>query len=450
MRDVKTLVLNEGQTLASEGFFEFLLGTEKELNISGPGGVGKTFTMGYMIDEILPKYFETCKMMGVQPEYHSVHMTATTNKAAEVLGQQTGRPASTVHSFFGLKVFDDYSTGESKVTKSNNWTVHSGIILFVDEASMIDRQLYEFMQEGTIKSKIVYVGDKNQLAPVKETLSPVYRKAGIRMFELHEPMRTSIPELQALNKQCRDTVEELERREGMFKPLTEELESAFKPIKEVPGIIDFIDEDQFLAEIDANFLDPEHKNVILAYTNKRVVEYNSYIRELRGLPEEFCTGDVLISNSAIRLGKFQISVEDELHVDWTSPDTDKVEVAPGVPMEVRRARLVTSFGDEIYANLPVDRNHYNELVTYYRKLKAWTTYYHLKNNYPDLRARDARTVYKIQGSSVDTVYIDATNLSTCHNPAQAARLIYVAVSRARHRVVIYGELASKYGGLVPA
>ncbi|WP_285165813.1 AAA family ATPase, partial [Mycobacterium tuberculosis] len=86
-----------------------------------------------------------------------------------------------------------------KVTKSNNWTVYEGIILFIDEASMIDRQLDAFIQEGTIKSKIVYVGDKNQLAPVKETLSPVYAKPNIPMYELLEPMRTSIPALQALN-----------------------------------------------------------------------------------------------------------------------------------------------------------------------------------------------------------------------------------------------------------
>lgn len=431
MQNVRTLTLNEGQTLASEGFFEFLLGPEKELNISGPGGVGKTFTMGYMIDEILPRYFDTCKLMDLAPEYTSVHMTATTNKAAEVLGIQTGRPASTVHSFFGLKVFDDYATGESKVTKSNNWTVHQGIILFIDEASMIDSQLYAFIQEGTIKSKIVYVGDKNQLAPVKETLSPVYVRPNIPMFELLEPMRTTIPELQALNAQCRNTVETGE----------------FLPIREVPGIIDFVDDIQFQLEIDQNFMDPHHKNVILAYTNKRVIEYNSYIRDLRGLPEEFVTGDEVISNSAIRVGKFQISVEDELHVTWVSDGTEWEELAPGAQLEVRQANLQNSFGDNIKVRMPVNREHFNQLVAYYRKAKNWTVYYKLKNNYPDLRQRDARTVYKIQGSSVDTVYIDATNLSTCHNPAQAARLIYVAASRARYRVVFYGDLHLKYGGL---
>lgn len=438
MQDVKTLKLNEGQSLASDGFFEFLLGPEKELNISGPGGVGKTFLMGNLIDEILPKYFDTCKMMGIEAEYTSVHMTATTNKAAEVLGLETGRPASTVHSFFGLKVVDDYKTGKSTISKSNTWTVYNGIILFIDESSMIDRQLHEYILEGTCKSKVIYVGDKNQMAPVGEQLSPVYRKVGIPMFQLLEPMRTSIPELQALNSQCRSIVES-----GELSGIIE-----FEPLKIVPGLIDHVDEEQFLAEIAANFTDPDHKNVILTYTNQRAVEYNQYIRELRGLPETFTVGEKLISNTACRFGKYSLSVEEEVEIVQLDEITVMDEIGIGAQLEVRWATLENRFLDQFRVPLQVDNAHYTELVKYYRRTKQWHAYYRLRNNYPDLRQRDARTVYKIQGSSVDTSYIDATNLSTCHNPAQAARLIYVAVSRARKRVVWYGKLADKYGGLI--
>lgn len=438
LQDVKKLPLNEGQTLASEGFFQFLMGPEKEINISGPGGVGKTFLMGHLIDEIMPMYYDTCKMMGIQPEYHSVHMTATTNKAAEVLGIQTGRPTTTVHAFFGLKVQDNYSTGESKVTKSNSWTVHTGIILFIDEASMIDKQLYEFIQEGTCKCKIVYVGDANQLAPVKETLSPVYRRQGINMFELLEPMRTSIPELQALNEQCRNTVQS-----GKDTDVYD-----FKPIKVVSGIIDWISGEEFEQEIAYNFHEQTSDSVILAFTNQRVIDYNTHIRELRGLPEEFSPGEILISNSAVRLGKYQIRVEDEITVVSTDDETEMEFISPDAQMEVRWAVLENSFGEQFRARLPVNRKHYDDLIRYFKSIKNWHCYYSLRNNFPDLRQRDARTVYKIQGSSVDTVYIDATDLSSCRNPAQAARLIYVAVSRARKRVVFYGQLAEKYGGLI--
>lgn len=442
---VPKLALNQDQTKAAEGFFQFLLGPDKELRISGPGGVGKTFLMGHLIDNIMPMYEETCRMMGLPVEYHSVQMTATTNKAAEVLGIQTGRPTSTVHSFFGLKVVDDFSTGDSRVEKSSAWTVHSNTILFIDEASMIDAQLYALIQEGTHKCKIVYVGDKDQLAPVKETLSPVYRRQ-MPMFELLEPMRTSIPELQALNQQMRDVVQS--GRLVKNNKNEEVMAFDFTPIKIIPGLIDWISGPDFEQEIAQNFAQQTDSHVILAYSNPRVIEYNTHIRGVRGLPMEFTAGEELISNTAVRFGKHALRVEDEITIKEVSPATAMHSLEEDVELEVRYAIITTAFGEEISVALPVDRNHFNALVKYYKKVKNWRLFYQLKNNYPDLRQRDARTVYKIQGSSVDTAYIDVGNISTCHNPSQVARMLYVAVSRARKRVVFYGDLAEKYGGLI--
>lgn len=445
LQDVKTLPLNEGQSLASDGFFEFLMGPEKELRISGPGGVGKTFLMGHLIDEVLPMYFDACQLVGIEPLYHDVQMTATTNKAAEVLGKQTGRPASTVHSFFGLKVFDDYATGESKVTKSNSWMVHSGLILFIDEASMIDTPLYDLIQEGTIKCKIVYVGDKDQLAPVKEQLSPVYKRE-MPMFELLEPMRTSIPELQALNQQMRNVVQSGRIEKDAFGKDVWVYD--FTAIQIVPGIIDWLEPEDYEREIINSFSGQTSDDVILAYTNKRVVEYNAYIRDLRGLPYEFQPGETLASNNAARFGKYAMSIEDEITILSVEDQTDTVDFPQGATLEVRQALIEDAYDQQYRIPLPVDREHYAELVKYFKRVKNWQAYFKLKQQFPDLRQRDARTVYKAQGSSHPVSFIDAENLSTCHNPSQVARQLYVAVSRARNRVVFYGDLASKYGGLV--
>lgn len=445
LQDVKTLPLNEGQSLASTGFFEFLMGPEKELRISGPGGVGKTFLMGHLIDEIMPMYYQTCDLMGIKPEYYGVQMTATTNKAAEVLSKQTGRPAETVHSFFGLKVFDDYATGESKVTKSNSWCVHTGLILFIDEASMIDSQLYDLIQEGTIKCKIIYVGDKDQLAPVKEQLSPVYKRQ-MGMFELLEPMRTSIPELQALNQQMRDVVQSGRIEKDDFGKDVWVYD--FTPIQVVPGIIDWLEPDAYEQEVINSFSGQTSEDVILAYTNTRVVEYNSYIRDLRGLPYEFQPNETLVANNAPRFGKYSMSVEDEITILSVSVETDLVEFPAGALLEVRQAVVENSFGEQYTVPIPVDRDHYANLIKYFKNVKNWQAYFRLKQQFPDLRQRDARTVYKAQGSSHPVVFIDAENLSTCRNPSQAARQLYVAVSRARQRVIFYGDLAKKYGGLV--
>lgn len=425
------LSLNEGQQAAADGFFQFLFDKGNELIISGPGGVGKTFLMGFLIDEIMPRYQQTCRMMGIASEYNDVIMTATTNKAADVLAQATGRPAQTIHSFLNLKVTDDYATGKSKLTKTRNWKIHNNMIIFVDEASMIDYPLLEMIREGTHKCKIVFVGDHCQLAPVMETISPIYR-SNLPFYELTQPMRNSDqPALMEICQQLRNTVET----------------GKFHPIMIRPGVIDHLNSDQMEQEVFDHFAEPSNSR-ILAYTNQQVVAYNNHIREIRQLVSSYTLGEQLINNNAIQFKSDMLSVEEEVQIVRLSDFTEMVEIGVGVDLEVRRADLRNKFGS-VYTDVPLpeDKNHFNALIKFYQKDKNWNRYFHLKNTYPDLRPRDAATVHKAQGSTYDTVFVDLSNLSTCHNPVMVARLLYVAFTRARTRVVLYGELAAKYGGL---
>lgn len=425
------LSLNEGQQAAADGFFQFLFDKGNELIISGPGGVGKTFLMGFLIDEIMPRYQQTCRMMGIPSEYNDVIMTATTNKAADVLAQATGRPAQTIHSFLNLKVTDDYATGKSKLTKTRNWKIHNNMIIFVDEASMIDYPLLEMIREGTHKCKIVFVGDHCQLAPVMEPISPIYR-SNLPFYELTQPMRNSDqPALMEICQQLRNTVET----------------GKFNPIMIRPGVIDHLNSDQMEQEVFNYFAEPTNSR-ILAYTNQQVVAYNNHIREIRQLVSSYTLGERLINNNAIQFKADMMSVEEEVQIVRLSDVTEMVEISPDVDLEVRRADLRNKFGS-VYTDVPLpeDKNHFNALIKFYQKDKNWNRYFHLKNTYPDLRPRDAATVHKAQGSTYDTVFVDLSNLSTCHNPVVVARLLYVAFTRARTRVVLYGELAAKYGGL---
>lgn len=423
--------MNQGQQDAAEAFFQFLFSEDKEMGISGPGGVGKTFLMGEMIDTILPRYYDTCKMMGIEPEFDFVDMTATTNKAAEALSLATGRPTSTIHSYLNLKVQDDYTNGTSKLMKTGSWRVHERTILFLDECSMIDSPLDTCIHEGMHKSKIVYVGDHCQLAPVKEKLSPIYKR-GIPFYNLTEPMRTKVPELQALNQQLRETVET----------------GVFKPIQIIPGIIDWLDDEGMQRELQNTFAAQTHESRVLAFTNQRVVQFNDYIRQLRNLPPEWTNGEMLVNNSAIRFKNRMFSVEEEFTIISQASVTEDIDL-DGAIFKVRRTTLESRLGERFNdVPLPVDRPHFEALIRYFKKEKNWTKYYHLKNTYPELRQRDAATVHKAQGSTYDTVFIDVGNISTCNIADQVARMLYVAASRARTRVFFFGELHQKYGGLV--
>lgn len=428
-----TFTLNQGQQQAADGFFQFLFDKSSELIISGPGGVGKTFLMGYLIDEIMPRYHKTCELMGIKAEYQEVVMTATTNKAAEVLGTNTRRPAETIQSFLNLRVVDDYSTGSSELKKNRNWTIHRNKIIFVDEASMIDNHLLTHIREGTFNCKIIFVGDHCQLAPVKEPISPIYRQE-LPFFELLEPMRNSEqPALMNLCTQLRSSVEE----------------GKFWPIVAHPGVIDHFSAEQMESYLQNTFKNQDTNARILSYTNQRVTQYNDYIREVRQHTATYIVGETLINNSAIQLPSGMLSVEEEIEILELDVRTRFIEIEHGTSLEVIDARLSTSHNEEYKdVPLPVDKDHFTALVKYYQKAKNWNRYFYLKNTFPDLRPRDASTVHKSQGSTYDTVVIDLTNLSTCHNPNLAARLLYVAVSRAKSRIILFGELAEKYGGVI--
>lgn len=427
-----TLPLNQGQQLAADGFFKFLMGKDKELIVSGPAGVGKTFLMGHLIDKVLPMYENTCSMMNIPCEYDEVMMTATTNKAADVLSSATGKPTQTIHSFMNLKVVDDYSTGKSSISKTKDWRVHDKKIIFVDEGFTVDTPLRNFIMEGTIHSKIIYVGDHCQLPPVMEAVSPI-TKINAPFFELTEPMRNAgQPALMALCMQLRNTVET----------------GIFGGIKIVPGVIDHYDDTQMEYALQHEFPNLQNSR-ILAYTNNRVTQYNDYLRQVRQLPPAYTLGERLINNSAIQLGKRMLTVEEEIVIVDMGAKTRMVPLAPGIDMEVFDVTIqdkYNAYHDNI--KIPVDRDHYLNLIKYFAKQKNWDRYFHLKNQYPDLRPVDSSTIHKSQGSTYDTVFIDLGNLSTCRNPALAARLLYVAASRAKTRVVFYGDLAEIYGRII--
>lgn len=425
--------LNAGQQAAADGFFSFLFSEEKELIISGAGGVGKTFLMGYLIDEIIPRYHSTCSLMGIPPQYHDVTMTATTNKAAEVLGEATNRPTTTIHSFLGLRVKENYFSGKTELQKTGKWRVHQQEIIFIDECSMIDSALRKCILEGTHKCKIVYVGDHSQLPPVFEPLSPIYRD-NITCYELTQPMRNAAqPHLTKLCDQIRETV-----RTGVFNP-----------IQAIPGVIDWLHEDELLNEINKHFVTNQTESRILAYANATVNSLNSYLRNSKGLPEQYTVGEHLISNSALQIQGGQISVEEPVEILAIDGEEEFIELAKDVGFHVRRMDVRTKIGGTFHkVAVPTDRAHFEQLVKYFAKIKDWVTYFNLKNGYPDLRPRDASTVHKSQGSTYDTIFIDLDSLSTCHQPDIAARLLYVAMTRPSNRVIMYGKLAAKYGGVV--
>lgn len=417
--------LTDDQKAAHAAFTAFMTSDAKEMVISGPAGTGKSTLLRYLMQD--QDHIKIQKLLGETPLTNWL-LTATTNKAAEVLQGSTGEEASTVHSALKIQVTPDYKTGNVTLRRKNNADVLTDTLLVIDECSMIDAKLDKLIDESTYRCKILYVGDHCQMAPVGEALSPVFqRNTPVVLKQIVRSQHT--PAITHLCNQLRETVET-----GVFKPIIAE-----------PGTIDYLDPDQAQQELRAQFIDGAHGERtarILAYRNEQVIGFNNWIRSEKGLPLNLTEGEWVISNAATCLqdGPQRLRIEQELYLHEVG-GVERLNIDKDASIQVRR--VVTSSGTVLLAE---DPNHVSALLKHYAKAANWPTYFKLKETIADLRPRDAATAYKSQGSTYHTSFVDLRDIGRCTNPNQAARMLYVVCSRATHRIQFIGDLPGRFKG----
>jgi exodeoxyribonuclease-5 len=422
--------LNDGQREGAEDFLQFLLSKGKEYALSGPGGTGKTYLLNKMLSSVMDQYEKATALLGRNTTYYTVALTATTNKATEVIRRATHQDAKTIHSFLGLKIRTDYHSGGKYLVKTDNWKVHSNLLLIIDEASMIDFKLKKLINEATDSScKIVYIGDPCQLPPVKEILSEVYMEEKPYTY-LTEPMRNSgSDDLINLCDLVRNVVETLDF-------------SSIETIHTVPGVIDHLDDIEANHFIETYFLNEDVDARILAFSNARVNEYNAYLRTLRGYPDKFTVGERLVAASAMVISnKVSMQVEEEFHVvEDLGPSVFVVDSSDANAVIHTQKLNIKSSRFSAVVHVPTDPDRALALKKHYFKHKYWAKAYSIEENIADLRPTTSCTVHKSQGSTYDCVFIDLNNIGKCTHNNELARMLYVAVTRAQSRIVFHGSL----------
>jgi len=440
---VKQLTIDQEKVV--DAFFTFLLTEEKIFVLSGGAGVGKTFVMKHVSTSLISTYKAACQLMNLDQKYKKSIFTATTNKAASVLEDVIQEPVQTIHSFLKLKVHEDRKTGKTQLTKTKNWRKREGLIVFIDESSMIDSELYQIIKETLSDCKIVFVGDHAQMAPINEEVSPIYKDVAPKNFIfLDKPIRNAeSPALINLCNQLRNTVET----------------GKFMPIHEVPGIIEYLTDPQMQNKIKEYFLKPTTSARILCYTNSRVQTYNAHIRELRNLPKEFVPGEKIIFARNFKVTTLDIgpNVSDPMHRPTVAGEiikTDRQGIITAVgPLSAddyhcsyHTYTIQTGLSGSVTVRVATDPDWLNRTMKHLYKTKNWAAYFHLRDSYADIRIEDACTVYKSQGATFETIFLDLGNIGTSFNAKQIARMLFVGASRASTRIYLYGKLPGRYTG----
>jgi len=108
-----------------------------------------------------------------------VVVSAPTHKAKKVVMNTTGEEGQTLHALLGLRPdvsLDEFNPNDPKFNPIALAKINDYNFVIIDEASMINKELFELIQEKTKKSrtKILYMGDPAQIPPVGEKASVVF------------------------------------------------------------------------------------------------------------------------------------------------------------------------------------------------------------------------------------------------------------------------------------
>ena len=90
--------------------------------------------------------------------------------------------------------------------------------------------------------------------------------------------------------------------------------------------------------------------------------------------------------------------------------------------------------------LPDKVSNIKKLIKQYTSMGEYTKANAIKNTWVDLRPNFALTIHKSQGSTYDEVFIDLDDMKSIKDLRELAKLLYVAMSRAKYRVILTGDI----------
>ena len=444
--------------------------------LKGYAGTGKT--------SIVPE------ILRIAADY-DVKLMAPTGRAAKVLSEKTHVQATTLHRGIYRLSSIVVKTDEAQPSKSDTISTAKlkfyfpldltlgmkSRLIIVDESSMVpsctmrdevfafgsgsllrDLELYRAITPG---SKIIFIGDPAQLPPVGDSKSPALDILSFPAGDAEEFVLTDVVRQDAGSAIL---LESMKIREL----LSSKLRCDFK-FDERPGELETVAPDEALKQFVSGYSAGESV-VFIAYSNKKVTEYNVCARKLLygSDSSEVVNGERLMviqnnySHVGVELmnGDFAI-VEEVISPCESRQITLREKGASGVKeykIELRfyRVKLLLDSGKELetmmfaslltddYVMMPslVNRALYVDFVIRHNKLEPGTDVFNEElvhdEYYTAVKVKYgyAVTGHKSQGGEWDTVYVDFNGRDRLDT--STLRWNYTVLTRARKRIYMIG------------
>ena len=477
--------MNEDQERAKAGIKSLIINRQEmcddELAVIGKPGVGKTTLIVNVVtelkksrnliteDEAKEGFVEsftkedeallkldyiiaapTHKALSVlRTEVNKAYLKYIKDKYDEVADGFSGADFTTIHSL--LKLYPRRDGGEEVFARdedSYHYTDRSNQILMLDEASMVNSELLEYIRDENFGA-VIFFGDASQLPPIGEKESPALCIDNV--FELTIQHRCRVPDISSLLESIRLAISP----EGSVSSISIPDESESVIVCNISNVKSMIKKAN-------NLYGGSVENAMaIAYTNKKVGFYNRMIRRINhyGIDmEEYIAGENAICMSHITEPVHDDNGE-KLYDKTLFHTQDQVVIKSVIPSSDGNLEyydiVITDQNNDVEASISVvksdyvdyfkrklnnvaeDAKYYKEEGDYDKSKRYWKVYWNLKDKFKQITPTYSLTSHKSQGSSYDTVYVDVADIvNTCREVDTMLRALYVACSRAREKIVL--------------
>jgi len=425
--------LSETQEDIKNAMLEFIANDTAQVMVySGIAGCGKSTILVQLLKDHL-EIDRTSSKLSQFSVSQTLSLTATTNVASEHLMSQ-GASCQTIYKELGLRVVQDYKNKTSTLAGAGTRVnFHANTVIVIDEYSFINEQLKKYLDLFLMKSsnKLILVGDSEQFLNIDSKTDLTVQFNHPRLIESEETFRFKEPVFADYIRQLKQDVKD-------------------RVINRIPdrvgNTLRVCSDDVFVSNLRHSFREGKNCTVI-AFTNNAVAKYNRNIRNVLGLSNDPSTITHLqLKNPVIRYaGCIKVGGKNLTPVESTTLNSTIGRLLHD--SNIQHSTFITKKGALLY--VVEDMAPVKRLISKSRKASRWSDVKKLTERVTLLNYGYASTAHSSQGLSVDEVFLDLTDLSKLGHVLDRntiARLIYVAISRARIKIYIRGQVPYELTG----
>jgi hypothetical protein len=455
----KVITFNDEQYEGINKIRSWLKNGQAFFTLAGYAGTGKSTCIKKILDEY----------------QHHVVVSAPTHKAKKVLMNTTGMNAQTLHSLLGLRPdvdLDNFNPNDPEFGPIAEPKISDYDFVVIDEASMINQELYNMIVEKTkdTKTKVLFMGDPAQIPPVGEKESVVFNQKTNEFHQLTKIERQNDTNpIFSVSDVLRNN---LNRTDGGFKRKS-------KVNKQGEGIIFTNSKEEFRKAILEKYTSEEFKTntdfaKVIAWRNKTVMAANKVIRTaLFGKDTDIIEiGDILMGYRSVRSSSAQYNIIENSADYRVVEKTDLMENKYGILGYTVRLRedlphnkfkfkdvfIVDVNNHENLHKYAEKHDYYRDLGKKRKEIGSWVEYYNFRRHnilmktidkYKDGKPRGkydiivkdmdyamAITCHKIQGSTYSHVFVMENDIDMNWLIKEKNQLKYTSFTRPTTSVTV--------------